>query len=236
MIDMIVRPYTGISRKPRLQPAVIGLLHAMRGDAPPDVQLPATENWFLTRNLVTRAARRVAGWGPMADFGIGWYPKTQRVEIMQFGDPFTTRANWSAGWGAKGVVTWGMDEVSLAIELDQSAGMEDYRDETIEKLIELALWLPSKGVHIAPVHLPPWDQVKARPIPTGWLGHDETANGVRGGKSDVGDKFIWNTFIDAIDTTSVVIPEPDPETPTKLGLKVLQLRADLKTHTHGPPV
>jgi hypothetical protein len=235
-MDMIVRPYTGISRKPRLQPPTIGLLHAMRGDTTPEMQLPATENWFLTQNPAVRTLRRLKGWGPMADFGIGWYPKTQRVEIMQFGDPFTTRSNWSSGFGAKGVVTWGMDEVSMAIELDQSAAMEAYRGETIDRLIELALWLPSQGIHIAPVHLPPWDQLRAQPVPTGWLGHDETANGIRGGKSDVGNKFPWDRFIDAIDATSV--PEPDEPLSdfAALSLKVIKLERDYNIHGHGPPV
>ncbi len=187
----------------------------MRGAVSPDLQLQATVNWFTTRNPIVRARRRLQGWGPMADFGIGFSPKVGRVEIVQFGDPLTTRANWAAGYGAHGShLDWGVDEVALAIELDQSAKMEPYREETIDALVELALWLPHIGVEIEPVYLGAWDQLKSEPIPTGWLGHDDTANGWRLGKSDPGLQFKWEAFIRRITPAPPALePVPDPSTP-----------------------
>lgn len=213
--EIRVIAFSGPGRVPRTQPIRLGVLHAMRGNTHPDKQLPATINWFTTNHLGTVQTRRNQGWGPMADFAIGFNPTIGRVEIVQFGDWRTTRSNWGAGFGDSGMITWGVDEVGLAIELDQSASLEEYREETLDALTELATWLMTQPeVDIAPIKIDFWDQDKDKPVPSGWLGHDDTANGKRLGKHDPGGRFNWTRFTDAI-TGEVTIPVPDPVSPPK---------------------
>jgi hypothetical protein len=186
----------------------------MRGNTHPNNQLLATINWFTTSHGPTIQQRRNDGWGPMADFGIGFNPNLERVEIVQFGDWRTTRSNWSAGFGDGGMATWGADEVGISIELDQSASLEEYREETLSALTELAIWLMAQPeVDIAPIKIDFWDQDRDTFIPSGWLGHDDLANGKRLGKTDVGGRFNWARFTNAISggvsTLPLSVPDED---------------------------
>lgn len=212
--DIRVIPFNGPGRVPRTEPIRLGILHAMRGNTHPNNQLLATINWFTTSHGPTIQQRRNDGWGPMADFGIGFNPKLERVEIVQFGDWRTTRSNWSAGFGDGGMATWGADEVGISIELDQSASLEEYREETLSALTELAIWLMAQPeVDIAPIKIDFWDQDRDTFIPSGWLGHDDLANGKRLGKTDVGGRFNWARFTNAISggvpTLPLSVPDED---------------------------
>lgn len=170
-------------------------IHATRGPVPIDRQVQATENWF------SQQPDR-GGWGSSADFVVGPDRRVGgKVVIVQFGDWLRTFGSWSAGYGGLGAAReWGAAEVGVAIEVAQPDNSTAFTTETLEAVTWLCgeinrELVAAGGVAIPPVHLPYWDQLRTKPVPRGYLGHDELANGRKLGKSDPGRMWNWDTFI-----------------------------------------
>lgn len=166
-------------------------IHATRGPTTMERQVAATENWFA--NGPDRG-----GWGSSADFVVGPdYRVGGRMAIVQFGNWWRTFGSWSAGYGSRGAsVEYGAAEVGIAIELAQPDAATPFTPETIQALAWLCGTLNEQivsrgGTAIPPKHLDTWDQRRDRPVPRGYIGHDELENGRKLGKSDPGDLFPW---------------------------------------------
>ncbi len=43
-----------------------------------------------------------------------------------------------------------------------------------------------------------WSQLRSEAVPEGFIGHEDTANGVKLGKTDPGAAFPWTTFLDMV--------------------------------------
>lgn len=186
LIDEFV-PYSGPGRKVRIGIPSYIIIHATRGNARPEAQYQATINWVTMKSV----KRRLAGWNSMTDFVVGAQGK-----IAAIGDWQTTRSNWSAG---KGTLAWwrqyGADEHGIAIELAQTDKLEPMTEECLDSAADLCFALCTE-FSIPVVHLPFITQLKNQSIPGGLVGHDETANGRKWGKSDPGwSDAEWNSFL-----------------------------------------
>ena len=201
-------------RRPRTQHPRVIILHGTRGPTTLAAQYGATVNWFTNSGN----GRSGLGWGSQADAVVG----TRSGEITFFGDYRTSRPNWSAGFGGNSATTWGADEWALSLELAHRALGDPFHDEVIENaLVVCRHWMQEFGIpatHIA------WDQLRSEDVPHGLIGHDETANGHRLGKSDPGHSFPWNNFLRRLRTgadiptlTTAASPaEPSTTSPAQL--------------------
>lgn len=174
------------THKPRTMPPRLILIHATRGNTTPERQYMATINHFSS-------VPDSGGWASTADYVVG-----AQGEAAQFRDVTLNHGSWSAGYGAGGPATeYGVDEAAIAIEVAQSAMLEPYRNAAIETLAQLVAPLVERyGI---PLHrIGYWSQRRSEPIPTGFIGHEDTANGKRTGKSDPGPLFPWRALFDRV--------------------------------------
>lgn len=172
--------------RPRIERPRLFLIHATRGHTSLNLQDDATLNWF--RNAPDRG-----GWGSTADVLIS----ADDDIIWEFGDIMHERSAWSAGYGSLGSrYEWGADEWAVSIELAQTASQEPFSEHVLDKLV----WYVRQrsrdfGLDIPAVHVAHWTQRRSDPVPAGWIGHDETANGRKSGKSDPGEQFPWDDVL-----------------------------------------
>jgi len=156
--------------------------HATRGPESGDQYL-GTINWFVSETNV------VNGSGPCADMLVGG-KRPFDGKITVFTDYATERANWSAGYGASHVDTYGADEWGISIEVAQSAALEAYTPAQVEAIAQIMVALKAEfGIPFRRISY--LDQRRDRAIPMGHVGHEDTANGRKTGKSDPGPKFPW---------------------------------------------
>jgi len=178
-----VEPKSWLRASRNEEPTII-IIHATRGHTTPNLQYLATKNWVRSTQNNPEGD---FSWGSSCDFIIGNEPG----EICQVGR-LSDRANWSAGYGNSYTNTWGADTKAISIEVAQSAAIEHFDKDAIENLtilcVELVLFYNIPVRHIT------YLSQTGNP-PGGFVGHDETANGVKLGKSDPGDKFPWDSFI-----------------------------------------
>ncbi len=172
------------------------IIHATRGDAPATAQFAATTNWF-------GAAPDMGGWGPTADALAG--AKGEKAVFTRAGgaSEYRTRhGSFSAGYGGKGASQeFSADERGYAIEIAQSASLEAYTDAAIAAAADLAR--PIVQAHNIPlVRVSYWSQLRSEAVPRGFIGHEDTANGRKTGKSDPGPKFPWARFFELIGSPS----------------------------------
>lgn len=178
--------------KPRLW-----LIHATRGHTTLELQDDATLNHFTY-------AEDKGGWGSTADVLIS----ADDDFIYEFGDIMREHSSWSAGYGALGSrYEYGADEWTISIELAQTHKAEPFTAHVIDKLV----WYVQKrskdfDLDIPAVHITEWSQRTISPVPTGFIGHDETANGRKTGKSDPGVQFPWDEFLRRVEGGAVEIP------------------------------
>lgn len=168
------------------------IIHATRGDAPATAQFGATVNWFF-------ASPDFGGWGPTADALAGARgEKAVFTRLGNAGEYRTRHGSFSAGYGAHGSAReFSADERGYAIEIAQSAALEDYTDAAIAAAADLAR--PIVLAHNIPlVRITYWSQLRDERVPRGFIGHDDTANGRKTGKSDPGAKFPWGRFFQLI--------------------------------------
>lgn len=160
------------------------IIHATRGNNTPAVQYQATKNWMTTS--VNQQAN--FSWGSSCDWIIGNEPG----EICKVGRD-DQHSSWGAGFG--GIGTWGADQHGISIEVAQSASLEEYDVDAIENLLNLCVYLcrqydipPVRILHLVQLGVPP----------RGFVGHEDTANGRKTGKSDPGPKFPWTAFLNTL--------------------------------------
>lgn len=197
--------YNGPARRPRSAPVRYVLLHATRGHPDAD-QYRATINWFTNPPAWRKAARKVRGWGPMADFVVG-----ADGEIAQFGDFVATRSNWSAGYGPLGSAKeWGADELSISIEMAQTWALEPMTDQCLDGAAALVARLCA-FYHIPARHISFWHQRRDHPQGRGIISHDGTANGQKLGKSDPGwTAGQWDAFVARVNAKRLPVPANVP--------------------------
>ncbi|MGE0228846.1 MAG: N-acetylmuramoyl-L-alanine amidase [Dehalococcoidia bacterium] len=178
------------TRRPRTVVPPLILIHATRGDTTMARQFQATVNWFT--NPPKYGDARNGFWSPTSDVLIG-----AGGEVVEFftdaGDWRTSHSTWSAGYGAGGF-EWSVDEVALAIELAQPAKQEPYTRECIDALVDyLRPVVRELGIPLERVRW--WDQDGNQAPPRGFIGHEDTDNGRKTGKSDPGPLFPWDELL-----------------------------------------
>ena len=164
----------------RAGPPKYAIWHATRGPAGSN-QFLGTINWFTSSANVHPELQ----YGPSADLLIGTDGR-----IVQFTDYATERSNWSAGYGDSPALTYGADEWGVSIEVAQSAALEAFTADQVEAIAQVMAEL-NRAFSIPLTWLSYLDQLRAKPVPMGHVGHEDTANGRRTGKTDPGDKFPW---------------------------------------------
>ena len=189
-----VPPY---ARAPRVYGISLVLVHATRGNASMAAQYAATKNYFAS-------VPDMGGWAPNADVLIG-----AGGEIAEFGDWRTTRANWSAGFGFAGPpAEHGADEHAWSIELAQPASGEAYTEACIASFIAYVRPVLQE-FNLPATRVLSWDQLTSQPVPRGLIGHEDTANGKRFGKSDPGALFPWARVLVELAATPSTPPPTD---------------------------
>ena len=192
MTEIIYAPRPAYAHMPReVWPPRLGLVHATRGHTSLELQDQATVNWF------TGGAGDRGGWSPTADLLVS----ADEDRVWVFEESIAALRHWrssfSAGYGSLGMAReWAADEQSISMEIAQSHLLEPYDDATIVR----AAWLWRRvmdelGFRLPPLRVPSWSQLRVYTVPVGFIGHEDTANGVRGGKTDPGDKFPWPRFL-----------------------------------------
>ena len=193
-------------RRPRTKPPRVIIIHGTRGPTTLEAQYDATINWFTNSGN----GRADQGWGSQADAVVGTRPD----EITFFGDYRTSRSNWSAGFGGSSATTWGADEWALSLELAHRALGDPFHDQVIANaLIVCRHWMEEFAI---PATHTTWSQLRSEDVPRGLIGHDETANGRRLGKSDPGPSFPWHDFLARLRTNDIpnITTLPPPTTST----------------------
>lgn len=182
-----------------------------------DRQVMATENWFAQQP-------DRGGWGASADAVVGPDERVGgEVVIVSFGDPLRTFSSWSAGYGSFGPsLEWGAAEVGFAIEVAQPDNATAFTPETVDAVAWLCIdfnkRLVAAGADPVPAtHIDYWNQRRDAPIPRGYIGHDELANGVRLGKTDPGRMWNWPAFLEKVKGRDVPTMSP-PATKLKVAL------------------
>lgn len=211
-------------RRPRLHTPQIIIIHATRGPTAVEQQYRATINWFTNPTNGSAEQR----WGSQADAVVGTGPG----EITFFGDYHTTRSNWSAGFGGSSATTHGADEWAVSIELAQRNATDPFRDEVLQNAaIVCRQWMDE--FHIPAEHLRGWDQERQKDVPKGFVGHDETANGKKLGKSDPGSLFPWDDFflrVAAVGPTPRRTAEPPPAGGEDVWAAIRRLEQRIELH------
>lgn len=179
------------ARRKREQPIALVIIHATRGDAPMDAQYGATVNWF-------KQAPDQGGWTSAADVVIGARGEVAECYSKRDGDWRVSHAAFSAGFGQRGYPQqWAADEVALSVEIAQPARVEPFTEESIRAAADFLRPILAE-YRIPLVHIEGWDQARVSAPPRGFIGHDETDNGRKYGKSDPGHMFPWGQLFEWI--------------------------------------
>lgn len=158
--------------RPRTTPIRLLILHATRGETTQELQFQATCNWMQSSyNIGDVDANGNPLWGSAASEVIGH--SGQRAVICEDWQQPT----WSAGYGNAG--TWPADAYGISYELAQSAALEPFTSACIDRMI-LEAALRCRQYNIEPKRITRLSQVG--PVPSGIVGHEDTANGIRLGK------------------------------------------------------
>lgn len=169
------------------------IVHATRGATTQAMQYTATKNWFNN---------------PSNPGGCATVVISHEGQLCRFMDELRQIPQWSAGYG--GGAGWACDHWGLSMELAQSDKQEPFDPRTIDRAALVAAeWC--KKYAIAPTHLGNITQGGQAPPFTGIVGHDETENGRRLGKSDPGAAFPWPAFITKVNAYLNGGTPPTPE-------------------------
>lgn len=191
MAELLTAHRPDYAHKPRtVWPPSLIIIHATRGHTTNGQQDEATLGFFA--NPGDRG-----GWAPTADCLVAadedraWVFEDSLEALRQW------RSSWSAGYGSIGPsVEWGADEVAIGIEVGESDAREGYSDATVRRVAWLCAELQRRlGFTLPEQHIRTWMQTRSKPIPTGYIGHEELANGIKSGKTDPGTEWPWATFL-----------------------------------------
>lgn len=181
-------------------------IHATRGKSAPNLQYSATRNWLQS---VSNEQENFS-WGSSCNFIVGNDPG--EITLVS---SFEVYSSWGCGFGETG--TWSVDEHGFSIEIPQSVGLEAFDVDAINNALDVCEYL-CRTYNITPVRIPFLSQTGE--IPSGLVGHEDTANGKKLGKTDPGDKFPWDSFITTL--AKRLSPTPSSE-------RVQQARLDFGT-------
>lgn len=179
-------PRPSHTKRRRIHTPSLFIIHATRGHTTLNLQDDATLNWF-------QQSPDRGGWGSTADVLIS----SDDDFIYEFGDIMREHSTWSAGYGALGPsYEYGADEWGISIELAQTDQQEPFTAKVIDKLVWY-VQTRSRDFRLAipPIHVTDWNQRRTGAVPSGFIGHDETANGRKTKKSDPGKQFPWDSFL-----------------------------------------
>lgn len=177
---------SNVRRRARTDPPSYIIIHSTRGPASGN-QFWGTINWFQSKQS------EQGTWGPAADMVIGKDGTIALFTDEDDRDFRETRANWSAGYGTSTHTTFGADEYGVSIELAQSASLEDFTPETLETLAHVLAAL-HKMYKIPLERIGHLTQLRTT-MQRGVVGHEDTENGRKTGKSDPGSKFPWDAVL-----------------------------------------
>lgn len=221
-IKKVFRP--SHTRRLRTKTPRLFIIHATRGHTDLDLQDDATLSWF-------QHAPDRGGWGSTADVLIS----ADDDSIYEFGDIMQEHSAWSAGYGALGSsYEYGADEWAISIECAQTDAQEAFTERVIDKLV----WYVRKrnrdfGLEIPVVHITEWSQRRNGDVPAGFIGHDETANGRKLGKTDPGTQFPWDEFLRRVEGAPVSIPKIDVAFAYRVLFAVLGYSSGRKSWSDG---
>lgn len=206
MVERIELPAQ--SRRPRAQQPSFIIIHTTQGKTTAEKQYQATVNWFR----MAGGRPPSDGWGPSCDILIGSKGE-EAFFTLNDQDFHKTRANWSAGYGAS-LTTFGADEYGISIEVAQTDKGERPTDAALKALVGRCAYL-CITFGIEPKRITLLTQLRHNPIPSGLVGHEDTANGRKTGKVDPGKNFPWEWFIDELKKE---IAARTTVTPPKVGM------------------
>ncbi len=174
------------------------IIHSTRGPTTNELQYRATINWFS--NPTNKSGRAPFYWGSSADYVVGHTGLVAKANV----NLRTSRANWSAGWGGE-ISAYPADRYGISIELAQATVNTPFTARQMAALIDLCRKL---GVQftIPPRRIRTLTQNEPT-IPRGYVGHEDTANGKKTGKTDPGPRFPWDWFIEEVASTGTTPPD-----------------------------
>lgn len=200
--DVVVVAQPWLAR-PRSELAAYGVpplprlieVHATRSGVPWDgwpqrsLEFQATINWNKSATN-----RQVSAYGQV-------YGAASQVVISEQGQKATMwdKALWyptyGAGFGEYGPpLGWAVDWLGISYELCQPLADMPFTDACLERAaVEIAA--DCKVFGIEPVRIPYLSQTEAIAVVSGLVGHEDTANGHKVGKTDPGPMFPWDAFI-----------------------------------------
>ncbi len=187
----------------RTLPLAMIIKHSTRGQGAQGAQAGATINWFSDSRAFPRGSSH-GSWGSSALAVIGVDPNEPLLTRFHSGSVLDVRPTWAAGYGGLGPrLEYGADELGASIEYAQSASQEPYRPEQYVAGGTWCAWIRAdqraRGQDPVPlVRLGRWRQLRGQPIPRGFLGHEDTQNGVKLGKTDPGPLFDYDRLFAAV--------------------------------------
>lgn len=199
-ITVVARPWLA---RPRAELVAYGVpatpriieIHATRSGVRWDgwpqssLEFQATCNWVQSDgNKQTNAW--LQSWGGCAHAVI-----SERGQLASFWDKAIYYTTYAAGFGGLGwPQEWAVDWVGISYELCQPLGDMPFTDACLERAaLEVAKDCVTYG--IAPVRIPYLVQTGDMNVVSGLVGHEDTANGHKVGKTDPGPMFPWDEFI-----------------------------------------
>lgn len=159
-------------------------IHCTRGGARDyDTEYRGAINWSRSPTN-----RHVTAWGEVWGSAFTYVVNGSKVARILPDDVMPT---YSAGYGGAG--TWPVDFCAVSIEVCQMRRDSPIPIETRQTVAELAAekcreW----AIPVRRLAIP--DQT-VWPPPSGFVGHEDTANGRILGKDDPGPRWVWNEFL-----------------------------------------
>lgn len=208
MTDLLTASRPAYAHKPRtVWPPSLFIIHATRGHVSNAQQDEATVNFF-------GGVADYGGWCPTADCLVAADDDRAWVFERSLEALRSWRSSWSAGYGSIGPSQeWGADELGIGIEIGESDAREGYTDATVRRVAWLCAQIQQRlGFSLPEEHIGAWDQLRAKGIPRGYIGHEDLANGKKGGKTDPGSEWPWDTFLRYVAEEKHVAQSPGIET------------------------
>ena len=163
----------------------LAIIHATRGKGTQATQARSTINWFSDGRAFPDGSSHGA-WGSSAAAVVA---DNGNITRFHSGSPLEWRSTWAAGYGGLGPrFEWGADVVGVSLEHAQSVHLEDYTDDQYRGSARYWAWVRALQREAGDKPIPlfrikGWDQKKGKPIPRGFLGHEDLKNGVKLGKA-----------------------------------------------------